>query len=64
MAQDKTQAILAAAQRLGFTTLETRNSDSLDFRDIHVATLADVLAQVYEAGRKAEQSQDTVSSEE
>ena len=46
----KENVIRAAAQRLGFRTLETGNSDALDFRDVGIASLREVLDQVYEAG--------------
>ena len=34
-------------------TLETRNSDSLDFHDTAVWCMRDALAEAYEAGRQA-----------
>ena len=42
-----------AKNRIGAETLETRNSDSLDFYDIRVWALKEMLEQAYEAGRKA-----------
>lgn len=42
-----------AKNRIGAETLETRNSDSLDFYDISVWSLKEMLEQAYEAGRKA-----------
>ena len=42
-----------AKNRIGAETLETRNSDSLDFYDISVWGLKEMLEQAYEAGRKA-----------
>lgn len=42
-----------AKNRIGAETLETRNSDSLDFYDISVLALKEMLEQAYEAGRKA-----------
>lgn len=42
-----------AKNRIGAETLETRNSDSLDFYDISVWALIEMLEQAYEAGRKA-----------
>ena len=42
-----------AKNRIGAETLETRNSDGLDFYDISVWALKEMLAQAYEAGRKA-----------
>lgn len=39
--------------RIGAETLETRNSDRLDFYDISVWALKEMLEQAYEAGRKA-----------
>ena len=35
---------------LGIQTLETRNSDSLDFHDVAVWSLRDALAAAYKAG--------------
>ena len=46
--------ILEIAQRRFFVeTLETRNSDRLDFHDVAVWALRDALAEAYEAGRRA-----------
>ena len=46
--------ILKIAQRRFFVeTLETRNSDSLDFHDVAVRAIRDALAEAYEAGRRA-----------
>lgn len=46
--------ILEIAQRRFFLeTLETRNSDRLDFHDVAVWALRDALAEAYEAGRRA-----------
>ncbi len=46
--------ILEIAQRLFFLeTLETRNSDCLDFHDVAVWAIRDALAEAYEAGRRA-----------
>ncbi|EGV04617.1 DUF6900 domain-containing protein [Streptococcus anginosus] len=42
-----------AKNRIGAETLETRNSDRLDFYDISVWALKEMLEQAYEAGRKA-----------
>lgn len=39
-----------AREKLGFTTLETRNSDSLDFRDVAVWSVKDALEAAYRAG--------------
>ncbi len=41
--------LLAIGQRLGFETLETRGSDSLDFRDIAVWMARQALIEAYEA---------------
>ena len=41
------------ACQLGFETIDTRNSDSLDFCDVHVANLRRALEAAYEAGRQA-----------
>ena len=46
--------ILEIAQRRLFVeTLETRNSDRLDFHDVSVWAIRDALAEAYEAGRRA-----------
>jgi hypothetical protein len=46
--------ILEIAQRRFFLeTLETRNSDSLDFHDVAVWAIRDALAEAFEAGRRA-----------
>ena len=42
-----------AKNRIGAETLETRNSDSLDFYDISVWALKEMLEKAYEAGRQA-----------
>ena len=43
--------LLAIAEHLGFPTLETRSSDSLDFREVAVWMVRDALRHAYEAGR-------------
>lgn len=43
-----------AHDRIGAETLEKRNSDSLDFYDISVWALKEMLEQAYEAGRQAQ----------
>ncbi len=45
--------LLAIAERLGFPTLETRNSDSVDFHEVAVWMVRDALTHAYEAGRRA-----------
>ena len=46
--------ILEIAQRRFFLeTLETRNSDRLDFHDVAVWAIRDALAEAYDAGRRA-----------
>ncbi len=42
-----------AKERIGAESLETRNSDRLDFYDISVWALKEMLEQAYEAGRQA-----------
>lgn len=42
-----------AKKHLNLETLETRNSDSLDFHDVAVWSLKDALQEAYEAGLKA-----------
>jgi hypothetical protein len=39
-----------AKKHLSLETLETRNSDSLDFHDVSVWALKDALQEAYEAG--------------
>lgn len=41
------------ASLAGFQTLETRNSDALDFREIAVWTMRTALEAAFEAGRKS-----------
>jgi len=47
---------LAKKHIVGLETLETRNSDSLDFHDIAVWCLVDLIEAAYEAGKKAGQN--------
>lgn len=42
-----------AKQELGFPTLQTRNSDSLDFREVSVWQLKEALHKAYLAGKLA-----------
>ncbi len=42
-----------AREHLGLQTLETRNSDSLDFSDVAVWALKSALEAAYQAGYKA-----------
>lgn len=41
-----------AKQSLGLETLETRNSDRLDFHDLNVASIRAALLAAYQAGQK------------
>jgi len=52
MNRDQTLASIAA-KHLGLETLETRNSDRLDFSDQAVWAIRAALEAAYEAGRKA-----------
>ena len=53
-AADRDALIQEIAQRRFFLdTLETRNSDRLDFHDVAVWAIHDALAEAYEAGRRA-----------
>lgn len=46
-------AVTDIAQRvLGLTTLDTRDSDALDFHDIHIENIRAALNAAYEAGFK------------
>lgn len=42
-----------AAEFLNFETLETRSSDSLDFKDVAVWSVKDALEAAYKAGQAA-----------
>ena len=42
-----------AKDRIGAETLETRYSDNLDFYDVSVWALKEMLEQAYEAGRQS-----------
>ncbi len=57
--------LLAIARRLGFDTLETRNIDRLDFREIAVWQVREALQAAYEVGKAAreghEESDDTAN---
>jgi len=50
--RDKTLAEIAT-QHLDLETLETRNSDSLDFHDMAVWSIRAALEATYEAGRQS-----------
>lgn len=41
-----------AKQELGIETLETQNSDSLDFHDVSVWSIKAALEKAYEAGKQ------------
>ena len=45
-------ALEIAKKKLGLDTLETRNSDSLDFRELPVWQLKEALEAAFEAGTK------------
>lgn len=51
----KEQTLAKIAATLGFQTLETRNSDSLDFHEVAVWSLKAALEAAYEAGKKSTQ---------
>jgi hypothetical protein len=42
-----------AKQTLGLETLETRNSDRLDFHDLNVASIRAALLAAYQAGQQS-----------
>jgi hypothetical protein len=42
-----------ARRRFFLETLETRNSDSLDFHDVAIWAIRDALTEAFEAGRRA-----------
>lgn len=53
-----TNEILAeVAKKLGFKTLETRNSDELDFREVSVWEVKKALEAAFEAGWNAAKNQ-------
>lgn len=52
-AQKDATLLQIAGQLLGLDTLETRNSDSLDFREQAVWNIKAALEAAYEAGREA-----------
>jgi hypothetical protein len=51
--QAETKLASIAADNLFIDTLETRNSDSLDFHDVAVWQLKEALMAAYEAGMQA-----------
>ena len=54
--QDQVLQVIAK-QVLGFETLETRNSDELDFRDLAVWRVREALEQAYAEGKRATTNQ-------
>ena len=64
MASHKTNSVAArdallfeiAQRRFFLETLETQNSDRLDFHDVAVWAIRDALEEVFEAGRRAAES--------
>ena len=52
--QQQTDQLLTeiAKKHLNLETLETRNSDSLDFHDVAVWAIKDALQEAYEAGKQ------------
>jgi hypothetical protein len=54
MIDDVDGLLLEIARRtLGIATLETRNSDRLDFKEVAVWSLKDALREAFEAGRRS-----------
>lgn len=49
----ETKLTTIAREALGLETLETRNSDRLDFHDTAVWCIKEALERAYEAGRQA-----------
>lgn len=47
------EVLAAIARRLGFDSLETRNSDRLDFREVAVWQVHEALEAAYAAGVQA-----------
>jgi hypothetical protein len=52
-AEHMAAATEAVRQRLGLTTLQDRGRDALDFHDIPVASIRDIIAIAFEAGFEA-----------
>jgi hypothetical protein len=51
---ERAVAVAVIAERyLGIETLETRNTDSLDFHELGVASIKAALEAAYEAGRSS-----------
>lgn len=50
--------------RAGLETLETRKRDALDFHDLHVETLLEIVRRAFEAGRREEAAREVSSSSE
>lgn len=64
MTNAHTEILTAIAKKyLGIETLETRNSDRLDFHDVGVAGLLDALTVAFEAGRREGQQRDRTHGE-
>ena len=57
------EVIHRLARRLGFVTLETRRSDSLDFHDVAVWQVKEALEAAYEAGVQAGRKEMPVESQ-
>jgi hypothetical protein len=53
--------LVAIATRLGFDTLETRNSDRLDFRAVAVWQIVEALEAAYDAGKRATTEKDLMN---
>ena len=54
MSEAKTEAIKKIANHyLAIETLETRNSDELDFHDLLIGNIKKALEEAYDAGRQA-----------
>ncbi len=49
--QKATDWLTECGRIMGFTTLESRNSDRLDFREVGVAAAKRALESAYQAGR-------------
>jgi hypothetical protein len=64
MSQIDTILTLIAQKHLGIDTLQTRNSDSLDFHDTAVWCIKDALEAAFKAGAELGPSQPTTTEAE
>ena len=58
------QGLAEIARKMGFKTLETQNSDSLDFRDVAVWSVKDALLAAYNLGKSQGEAQATPAEQQ